>query len=112
MHHHITYHKNVGAIALNTSNMPIDYYKNHNQRDPHVPASSHCSEDLTPKALLHLHVDYVLHDLPSPCIAQYLATLREDRCTHMCISPLRHAIFALKPWSKVHKTYDENQKVT
>lgn len=101
-----------GAIALNTSDMPIACYKNHNQWDPHVPASSHCLADLMPKALLHLHVDHVLPDLPSPCATQYLTTPREDQYTHLCTDPLIHAICALKPQSRVHQTYDANQRAT
>ena len=100
------------AITLNTSDMPITCYKNHNQRDPYVPASSHCPADLAPKALLHLHVDHVLPDLPSPRAARYLATQMEDWCTHLSINPLISVIYALKPRSRAHQSYDENQQET
>lgn len=86
-----------GAIAINTFGMPIACYKNHNQRDPHVLASNHYPTNLAPKALLHLHIDHVHLDLPSPCTKRYLATLREAQYTHLCIDPLSHAICTLKP---------------
>lgn len=98
-------HMCLEPITLNTYDMPITCYENQNQTDPHVPISSHCSVDRPPKVLLHLHIDHVLPDQPSPCVAWSLTTLREGLYTHLCIDHLTHAICAQKLWSRVPHTY-------
>ena len=74
--------------------MPLACYKNQNKWDPHVLVPTYCLEDPMPKSLLHLSVDHIPPDQPSPCEALSLATLREGLYCHVCTDCLTHATHA------------------